>query len=280
MSKQADTFAQRAAEIEMGKEEWGAMARAMVQATLPHREVDGAVYIRRNGNLTLKIVSDPEIGVPWGSIPRLLLAWIATEAKAQGRVIVAGGSMAAFMRRLGYEARGGVRGDIGRFKEQAQRLFEASVSMIYEDEGRRAVQPLPVIDGYELWKREDDNRQLVVTLSERFYEEVTQHRVPVNMECLRALKQSPLALDIYCWLTYRCHTATAPLTLPWALLAEQFGADYGRVTDFRVKFVRVLQKVRGLIPDAQVDADFYALHIHPRLTLSSPSVQSTPDTCG
>lgn len=58
----------------------GFMARAMVQATLPHKQVAGNEFERRNGNYSLSIMAPSSIGLPYGTIPRLLLAWLTTEA--------------------------------------------------------------------------------------------------------------------------------------------------------------------------------------------------------
>ena len=61
----------------------GFMARSMVQATLPHRKVEGTEFQRKNGQFTLTILAPSSIGLPYGSIPRLLMAWVTTEAVAQ-----------------------------------------------------------------------------------------------------------------------------------------------------------------------------------------------------
>ena len=58
----------------------GFVARATIQATLPHRKVDGNEFIRRNGNYTLRLLAPSDIGLPYGAVPRLLLAWVTTEA--------------------------------------------------------------------------------------------------------------------------------------------------------------------------------------------------------
>jgi hypothetical protein len=58
----------------------GFMARAMVQATLPHKKVVGTEFERRNGNYTLTLLAPSKIGLPYGTVPRLLLAWLTTEA--------------------------------------------------------------------------------------------------------------------------------------------------------------------------------------------------------
>ena len=49
----------------------GFMARAMVQATLPHRKVEGTYFERRNGAFTLSMQALPKIGLPYGALPRL-----------------------------------------------------------------------------------------------------------------------------------------------------------------------------------------------------------------
>ncbi len=58
----------------------GYMARALVQATMPHSKINGSEFKRTNGLFKLTILADSEIGLPYGSLPRLLLAWISTEA--------------------------------------------------------------------------------------------------------------------------------------------------------------------------------------------------------
>jgi Staphylococcal nuclease homologue len=75
----------------------GFMARAMVQATLPHSKVAGNEFTRVNGNYSLSIMAPSSIGLPYGTIPRLLLAWLTTEAvkvdkygRKVGKVLLAG----------------------------------------------------------------------------------------------------------------------------------------------------------------------------------------------
>ena len=44
----------------------GVIATAMIYASLPHSEIEGAVFKRRNGDLSLTILNDPDIGLPYG----------------------------------------------------------------------------------------------------------------------------------------------------------------------------------------------------------------------
>jgi len=58
----------------------GFMARALTQATMPHRKSPNPVFSRKNGSFSLAMLAHPDIGLPYGSIPRLLLSWMTTEA--------------------------------------------------------------------------------------------------------------------------------------------------------------------------------------------------------
>jgi hypothetical protein len=86
----------------------GFMARAIVQATLPHSKVNGNEFRRTNGLFNLTLLADSKIGLPYGIIPRLLLAWVSTEAvKTKSRHLVLGKTLAAFMEELDLIPSGG-----------------------------------------------------------------------------------------------------------------------------------------------------------------------------
>ena len=80
--------------------------------------------------------------LPYGNLPRLLLAWVSTEAvRTQSRVLILGSSLSEFMRTLGINSTsGGVRGEQTRLRNQMKRLFGCTVSLLYQDEhGEAAV---------------------------------------------------------------------------------------------------------------------------------------------
>ena len=58
----------------------GFMARALVQATMPHSRPEECFFERTNGAFTLTMMAPPKVGLPYGSVPRLLMAWLTTEA--------------------------------------------------------------------------------------------------------------------------------------------------------------------------------------------------------
>jgi hypothetical protein len=50
----------------------GFTARSLVQATMPHSKPKEYYFTRKNGNFSFSMLANPEIGLPYGSIPRLL----------------------------------------------------------------------------------------------------------------------------------------------------------------------------------------------------------------
>jgi hypothetical protein len=250
----------------------GFMARAMVQATLPHRAVAGNEFERRNGNFTLTLQAPSKIGLPYGSVPRLLLAWVTTEAvKTKERELELGDSMSAFMAELGLTPTGGANGSITRLKNQTRRLFSATVTASYEDDKQIADMGYRLADKSVLWWHSKDPEQAglwksTVTLSEHFFNEVIDRPVPIDMRAIKALKQSPMALDIYTWLTYRASYLKRPTVIPWSSLALQFGSDYSRLRAFREAFLQELKKVVLVYGQVQVEASEQGLIVKPSMT--------------
>ena len=72
-----------------------------------------------------------------------------------------------------------------------------------------------------------------------------------------------MALDIYCWLTYRASYAKKPSTISWSGLAVQFGAEYARVRDFKAAFLAELRKVSTVYRGVKVEATDAGLLVKP-----------------
>jgi len=250
----------------------GFMARAMVQATLPHRKVDSTYFERRNGAFTLSMQALPKIGLPYGALPRLLLAWTTTEAvKTKSRELELGDSMSAFMAELGLTATGGKSGSITRLKNQTRRLFTATVAASYEDENHIEDMGYRLADRSVLWWHSKDPEQIglwksTVTLSEQFFNEVIDRPVPIDMRAMKALKQSPMALDIYTWLTYRMSYLKRPTVIPWDAVATMFGSNYKQLKHFKQAFIEELRRVVLVYPQVRVEATDDGLMVKPSPT--------------
>lgn len=233
------------------------MARMMVLATLPHRDPgDVKEYARQNGDYRLVIQPGPGVGIPFGSYPRLMLAWITTEAlRTRSRRLVLGASFSLFMREAGVvNQSGGANGTNTRFRDQMKRLFSARVSAIYDANESFQLRSFGVADEVDLWWSPKDGDQAslwesTVVLGERFFEEIITRAIPLDIRVLKAIKQSALALDLYMWLTYRVSRLKSPLVLSWDALHEQFGADYSEVKHFAAEARRELRKIKLFWPE-------------------------------
>jgi len=246
------------------------LARELVQASLPHSNPgDVPLWTRRNGDVTLAIQPGMNIrtgktyGYPYGTIPRLLLFWITTEAiRVRDRRLELGHSLNGFMADLGLnpDTGGGKRGDAKRLREQMERLFRSRFSLErYEVNAEHASNSwidMQVAPKGQMWwsEKQPDQGALWgswIELGEDFYRAITAAPVPVDMRALRALKRSPLALDLYAWLTYeafRTHHSRRSRFETWAQLHGHMGGEYTNVGDFRRKAKAALKKIGAVYP--------------------------------
>jgi len=258
----------------------GYMTRALIQATLPHSKVDGHEFKRRNGDFKLTILADSDIGLPYGSIPRLLMAWITTEAvKTKQRELILGRTLSGFMAELGMIPSGGRWGSITRLKDQMKRLFSAAISCTYESESNWGIRNVVPVEKAELWwnPKTPDQAGLwesKLLLGETFFKEVIESPVPIDMRALTALRQSPMALDIYCWLTYRLSYLRKATQIPWGVLQVQFGADYKDLRQFKRRFLNQLERVLFVYPEARVEYKTSSLILLPSRSHVSKQVKA------
>ena len=268
------------------------MARQLVQCTLPHANPGNVpIWTRSNGNLTLGIQqgydlrSGQAIGYPFGSIPRLLLFWITTEAvQTKNRRLELGQSLSAFMRDIGLDPNTGrgVRGDAPRLREQMRRLFAAHISFEQtiesnDRQGQRWLH-MHVAPKGELWwdpkhPLQDDLWGSWIELGEEFFTAITASPVPADMRALRALKRSPLALDLYAWSTYRAFTVTRKgraQLVPWVSLMAQLGTDYTDHKDFKRYAKIALRKVQAVYPGLELTYQPGGIVIHPSAPAIAP----------
>ena len=132
----------------------GFMARLMALCSLPRTNPgDRLQYKRVNGPYTLTMFTSGKTKLPFGNLPRLLLAWVCTEAvRTQRREWVLGSSLSGFMRKLGVLSSdsGGKWGIRTRLRNQMRRLFNAHVQRVYEDDRGEATVNSPVASRTEL----------------------------------------------------------------------------------------------------------------------------------
>ena len=238
---------------------WASWRRLLALCSLPRTNPGNRLqYVRRNGPYTLGMSAGINNRLPYGTRPRLLLAWVCTEAiRTQSRELILGDSLSEFMRKVGIYSTSGDKHT--RLRNQMRRLFGCTVELIYQDEhGERSIASR-IADRTEFWwnpKRPDDRTlwNSKIELGEKFFHEVITNPVPIDLNTLRAMKRSPLGLDLYLWLTYRTFGLKRPLPgLRGRCSTRQFGVDPARssdkliVNDFRKDCLRELQKIKGRV---------------------------------
>ena len=239
--------------------EMGFMARLMALCSLPRTNPGNRLqYKRVNGPYTLYMIAGGGNKLPYGNLPRLLLAWISTEAvRTQSSELVLGASLSEFMRTLGIYSTSGQKHT--RLRNQMDRLFNAHVQLVYEDEHGKATVNSLIADRTELWwnpKRPTERSlwESKIELGEKFFHEIINRPVPLDMNILRGLKRSSLGLDLYLWLTYRVFALKNVLVIPWMHLYRQFGVEPSRADDkrtvdyFRTDCLRELKKIKTSWP--------------------------------
>ena len=259
----------------------GFMARLLVLCSLPRSNPGNRLqYKRVNGPFTLYMTASGGNNLPFGNLPRLILAWVCSEAvRTQSRVLVLGKSLSDFMRKLDVYSSSGEKHT--RLRNQIKRLFGCTVSMIYEDEHGEARVSSLVADHAEFWwnERKPDECSLwesKIELGEKFFNEIISHPVPLDLNTLTALKRSSLGLDLYLWLVYRTFALRAPLRLTWRLLYSQFGAHPAKASDketiqnFRRKVLRELKKIKLAWPELNYSTAPGLLILHPSTPAIAP----------
>ena len=246
------------------------LARFLVQCTLPHRDPgDVPIWTRKNGAYMLAIrpgwdhEKNQQKGYPFGTIPRLILIWMVTEAKrTQNKTLHLGGRMAEFTRELGLDAsRGGKRSQTALIKDQLSRLIASSISyhkyyQTTEWDGeklRRAdlehTKNLPIVSEAAIgWWEGTPTLDSTIELSADFFAEIMASAVPFDLRAVTMLRKSPLALDLYLLCNYLGATLStrekASHHMTWKMLGEQLGCDYGDAHDMKRKIKAAMVKVK------------------------------------
>lgn len=248
------------------------------QAGLPYRNPgnEARLWERTQGRILLRVeagsVINPatrqfvNVGLPWGTKPRLILAHLNAEAMRQGSpVIEVERSLSAFVKRI----RGFQHGrEIRAFKDQLSRLSAAVVRLGMVRDGHAQQINTPVVVAFELWPELDARQRVLwpstIQLSIEYFNSLQEHAVPLNEADLAALAHSALGIDLYSWLAQRLHRVNPnrPAFISWAAIKQQFGPDYGRMDNFKAFFRKTLRQVLSRYKAARIELDGYGMRLH------------------
>ena len=272
----------------------GYINKEMVLCTMPHRDPGNVpVYTRKNGNFHLTMMAGWDerkqcsIGFPYGTIPRLLFVWIVSQVVEHRQTrIELGNNMSEFLRDVGLDPNTG-RGKFGastRVKEQLRRLMNVRISFAYidgdDEAGNESKGFLDIPDYYEFhWDFKNPQQgsffDSYIDLSQKFVDAILQSPVPINMNALRHLKKSPLAIDLYVWVCFRSYTIweakSAGVNIPYKQLKWQFGSEYTLDRHFKAALREAMEKVVEVYPNLKHEFTPRGL----TLLRSRPAVDST-----
>jgi hypothetical protein len=170
---------------------------------------------------------------------------------------------------------GGRWGSITRVKRGTMQLFSSTISLHEAGENYNRGGAFAIADKFIVFWDPKSPQQTnlfksTVRLSETFYDEIINNKVPIDLRALYALKRSPMALDIYCWLTFRMSYLKKKTVIPWEGLQAQFGAGYPFTArgkrNFKSHFLKQLIKVLWVYKEAKVEEGDKGLLLRPSKT--------------
>ncbi len=262
----------------------------LAQCGMPYRALPGQRdYVRQNGKISLVLTAGHLLDgythapvlqpLPYGAKPRLIMIHLCSEAiRRQSRVIPIADSMSAFMRNLGLSVKGGQRGTINTFKQQLNSLSAARIQMFVEHQGgAMMINPAPPIQKMDMWFPHDPDQRVLwpseVTLSEEFYNSLTQYALPLDPRALQVLQHSARALDVYTWLAHRLPRVREQTGafVSWQALQVQFGPDIKDLKNFKRHMIIALEQVRLVYRDCKIESVHGGIKLHQ----SPPPIQPT-----
>ena len=253
---------------------------ALCAMSLPVRRPpdEHAPIIRQDGQYTLVINPKPvvetvdgqqrlqSLGVPYGSLPRLVLIHIMTDAvRTKSRHVVLGATFTDWMRRMGFRTISyGPRGSATLVRGQLDRLLACEWMIRWENAGEGqgerefGIKEIKLTNEYVGVDRKGGAFIREIFMTEAFFDHLRQHAVPLNENAIRQLRDSATALDLYTWLAYRLPRISPkrPAAISWQQLAVHFGNDGKNIRKFR-QIVRDAweRQVSAVYPEARADFD-------------------------
>ena len=245
--------------------------------SLPHKRIEEALWRREGHRTTLLVESGRHrngdfIGVPYGSIARLILLYLQTEAvRTNSPEVELGRSMKSWMGRMSLTTGGRTYQLVA---EQARRISGCRLTFFTDRENGAETRHNGafVQDAISLSGVVDDDQPTLwqdrVRLDQGFWRSLREHPVPVREEAIKAIGTRSLAIDVYIWLAYRLHALPKSTMVSWPAIHGQFGAGFRLVRQIKPTFLEALTLALAVYPEARVSAEKEGLTLHP----SAPAV--------
>lgn len=258
------------------------MHSILCQIGLPRAKVVGDRFERKSGPAALEVRAGsiwngsemvPQF-IPYGTIPRLLLAYVSTFAVRNRTPEIPFGESANEALRLLGITKSGHR--FAMFRSQVSALSACSMTIGFNAGDMAYTFNGSPVEQFEAWLPGQEGQRAMwpsrLVLGNRFYETLIKHAVPSDLRALSALGNSALAMDIYLFLVARLHRISRPTKIYWHQLQGQFGQEYGganAATDFKRAFKKALGQAASVYRDANVEVVHGGIELRP----SRPAVE-------
>jgi hypothetical protein len=88
-----------------------------------------------------------------------------------------------------------------------------------------------------------------VELDPSFFQEISEHGVPIPLELMRRYANNPLAWDFITWINYRIKLANGPSRIPLETLSTMLGSSDDNLRKIRMKIEGILKELREVWPE-------------------------------
>jgi hypothetical protein len=240
----------------------GVAHAGFAMAALPHKKTAEVIWEKDGGTVKLLVESGLDVdrnpvGIPYGSVARMILLYLQTQAvRTRSREVELGASMNAWLKAMDIPV-GGKTYQVVR--EQSRRISRCRLTFFRRTDKaelvtngafvRDAILPLdPTHTQMPLWQER-------VRLDEGFYQSLIEHPLPLREAAVRQISSRSMAIDLYVWLAYRLHALSRPVPVTWQALRRQFGEGYSELRFFRRDVQPNLKLALAVYPEARVNVD-------------------------
>ena len=261
------------------------------QCALPHRRLTPDARWEITGE-RVRLVVEPglrpssddgpmeHVGVPYGSVARLILLFLQTEAlKKNTREVELGGSLRQWLSKIGASIGGS---NARAVRDQAERISRCRLTFHIHGSGRVGLVNQSIVDRALFIEDIGTQRQGKLSLetaklSEGFFEQLKKHPVPIEEAAIKAISNNPAALDVYLWLAYRLHVLSGDKLVTWKALKTQFGASYKELFHFKPRFAQAIALATAVYPDAKIEVVNEGVILKPSRPPVTPKVHAIRD---
>lgn len=198
--------------------------------------------------------------IPYGVSARLIQAYLVTYAvRHRTPIVPLCKNVSAFVEEVRGYTTGGKRGTIGPVVEQLKAIAACNMTVgvnIFES-GRSTAKTtqirfshefdgLLVAEGTRIWPK-------ALRLTDDYYESCRNHALPLDLNAIKMVSRSAMAIDILYYLAGRLPRVKTMEMVRWSKIKAQFAGNNMESPTFKRYFIRQLELVKQAYPQARIE---------------------------